>query len=96
MKMLIVIGPHSRERDIRDALGRHGAKAFTEVPEVMGAGATGAHFGTPAFPGRQTLIFSVLTEEQLASALAGLTALRGQLYPDERLHAFTVPAEAVL
>lgn len=96
MKMLIVIGPHSREREIRDSLGRHGARAFTEVPEVLGAGATGAHLGTQAFPGRQTLVFSVLTDEQLASAVESLKAVRAGLYPDERLHAFAVPAESIL
>ena len=96
MKMLIVIGPHSREREIREALGRHGARAFTEVPDVLGSGATGAHLDTQAFPGRQTLVFSVLTDEQLASALESLRAVKASLYPEERLHAFSVPAESLL
>lgn len=96
MKMLIVIGPQSREREIRDALGKHGVRAFTEVPEVLGAGTTGAHLGTQAFPGRQTLVFSVVTDEQFTAAIEGLRALRASLYPDERLHAFSVPAESVL
>lgn len=96
MKMLIVIGPKSREREIREALGKSGARAFTEVPEVIGAGVTGAHLGTQAFPGVETLVFSVLDEAAFESVIAGLKALRSQLYPDERLHAFAVPAEMVL
>lgn len=96
MKMLIVIGPNSREREIRAALGQHGARAYTEVPDVVGAGASGAHLGTPAFPGRETLVFSVLTDEQLNAALRALNALKAGLYPDERLHAFSVPAESLL
>ncbi len=96
MKMLVVIGPRGREREIREALARHGARAFTEVPDVLGAGATGAHLDTQAFPGRQTLVFSVLKDAQLASALESLTAVKDALVADERLHVFGLPAEVLL
>ncbi len=96
MKMLIVIGPQSREREIRDVLRARGARAFTEVPDVLGMGTTGAHLDTQAFPGRETLIFSVLNAEQFVAVIDGLSALKSRLYPDERLHAFAIPAEAVL
>jgi hypothetical protein len=96
MKMLIVIVPRSREKELRAELARLGIRGYTEVPEVLGAGETGAHFGTQAFPGSSTLLFSVLDAAALDNALAGLRAVRARLYEAERLHAFVVPVEKVL
>lgn len=96
MKMLVVIGPRSREREIRDAIGTHGAHAYTEVPEVLGQGQSGAHLGTQAFPGSSTLVFGVLGDAELEAVLNSLRELKGRLFPAERLHAFAIPAASVL
>lgn len=96
MKMLIIIAPHGRQSEIRDLIGQGGARAFTEIPEVLGQGVTGKHLGTHAFPGTSALMFSVLPQADLDRVVAVLRELRGRLYSGESLHAFLLPVESIL
>jgi hypothetical protein len=96
MKMLVVIGPHSRQEEIRDLISRNGARAFTEIPEVLGQGEHGKHLGTHVFPGSSALMFSVLPASDVERVVQALQELRRSFYPQESLHAFTLPAESVL
>ena len=96
MKMLTIIGPHGREEEIRALLDRHAARAFTQIPGVLGEGAKGRHLDTPVWPGREALFFTVVEDDRLPSLAAALRELSTQLYPDEGLRAFVLPAEQVL
>ncbi len=96
MKMLVVICPRGREAEVRALLGRHGGHAYTEVPDVLGEGVTGKHLGTHTFPGTSALLFTVVPAAQATELTDALRALKGQLYPGESLHAFSVPVEAVV
>ena len=96
MKMLVVIGPHGRQEEIRALISRNGARAFTEIPEVLGQGEHGKRLGTHFFPGTSALMFSVLPAAEVERVVTALQELRGSLYAQESLHAFTLPAESVL
>lgn len=96
MKMLVVIGPHSREQEIRDAIRAHGATSFAEIPEVLRQGQTTGTLGTPAYPGSSRLVFSMVDDAQLKAAVDALRELRSRMYPAERLRACAIPAESLL
>lgn len=96
MKMVVVVGPHNREQEIRDALRAHGAASFTEIPEVLRQGQTSATLGTSAFPGSSRLIFGMVEDDQMPAVVSALLELKANLFPAERLHACAIPAESLL
>ncbi|OQW96469.1 MAG: hypothetical protein BWK77_04555 [Verrucomicrobia bacterium A1] len=96
MKMLILIGPEGRERDLRDLIARHSVHAYSEFRNVTGEGSTGRHLGTSVFPGRSAVIFTVVPAEKMVELKAALAEFRKTLYADEGLRAFVLPVEEML
>ncbi|HOW96755.1 MAG TPA: hypothetical protein P5567_07735 [Kiritimatiellia bacterium] len=55
MKLLMIISPEARQGEIRELIGRHDVRAYTELTRVIGEGATGKHLGTHAWPGQSVI-----------------------------------------
>lgn len=96
MKMLILIGPEGREGDLRRLIENHHVHAYSEFRGVIGEGATGRHLGTPVFPGKSVMIFTVVEDPKLQELRAAVEAFRGTLYPEEGVRAFVLPVEEML
>ena len=96
MKMLVLIGPEGREEDLRALITRHEVHAYSEFRNIVGEGATGAHLGTPVFPGRSVMIFTVVEDPKLDELRGAIDTFRRTLYPGEGVRAFVLPVEGRL
>lgn len=94
--LLLVLCASSHEEAVRDLLEKHGAAGFTEIPEVLGSGATGKHLGTRAFPGESSLIFTVVHEEQMEELVAALREMAASCPPGEGVKVYSLAAEEVI
>ena len=96
MKLLMIICPASRRDQAAALLEEHGVNAFTELPEVVGEGVTGKRFGSRAWPGRSSLLFTVAADEKVAELVEALRVCRDTLFPGEGMKVFVLPADEVL
>jgi hypothetical protein len=96
MKLLMIIGPAERREELAALVEKHGVRAFTELPEVIGEGMTGKRFGSRVWPGQSTLMFTVAADDKVTELVAALRECRKTFFPDEGLKAFVLPAEEAL
>jgi hypothetical protein len=96
VKLLMIICSESRRDQAAALLEEHGVRAFTELPEVVGEGATGKRFGSRVWPGRSSLLFTVAEDAKIAELIAALRACRDTLFPGEGMKVFALPAEEAL
>ena len=96
MKLLMIICPAERRKQLADIVEKHGVHSFTELPEVIGEGATGKRFGSNIWPGKSTLMFTVAPDDKVAELVETLKECRKNLFPDEGMKAFVLPAEEAL
>ena len=97
MKMLIIVARESMLTELEELLRGNGILTYTIVTNVKGSGVTGRVHGTFYHPDINTIIFSVLSDDQADKAVSALKALHtraftsyGQPIP---LKVFTFPCE---
>lgn len=80
MKLVLIVFNFIYDDSVRAIIERLKIPGFTEVPRVFGTGESGKRFGTHAFPGHDTMLFTVLPVElvgplmeQIAQFKTGLT-----------------------
>lgn len=96
MKMLMIICPKARQGEITKLIENHGVHAFSEIPEIIGEGATGKKLGTHVFPEKSSLVFTVIPEDKEKVLVAALKHCATNLYPGEGMKAFVLPVESVI
>lgn len=96
MKMLLIICPEERQHAIRELIARHGVHAYTEIPRVIGEGATGRKLGTHVSPDTSVAVFTVIPDEKKDELIAALKDCASTLFPAEGLKAFVLPVEEVV
>lgn len=96
MKLLMVICPEERRDQIATLVEEHGVHSFTQLPEVIGEGATGKRLATHVWPGKSMLMFTVVTDEKKDELVAALKECQKSLFPGEGMRAFVLPAEEAL
>ena len=96
MKMLLIVCPKARQDEVTQLIERHGVHAYSEIPEIIGAGKTGKKLGTHTFPEKSSLVFTVVSEEKEQELVAALKHCATTLYPDEGMRAFVLPIESVI
>ena len=72
MKMLLIIGPRARHEELIKLIAVAGVHAYTELTQVSGEGLTGKKLGTPEWPDRSTLLFSIVPDDRLTTLKASL------------------------
>ena len=92
MKMLLVIYSGSDPQLVPSRFDRHHA-GYTELCRAHGAGQTGRYEGTRAWPGDESLYFSVLPETQAGNVVSELKQLASELEMPERLHCAVLNTE---
>jgi len=97
MKMLIIVARESMLSELEELLRSNGIDAYTILSNVKGKGVTGRVHGTFYHPDINSIIFSVLLDDQAQKAVSALTTLHarcvasyGQPVP---LKVFTFPCE---
>jgi nitrogen regulatory protein PII len=67
------------------------------VPKVFGTGESGKRFGTHAFPGQDTMLLTVVPDEQVSPLLEEITQFKRGLADRAKRHggikAFVLPVE---
>ncbi len=92
--LLLHVGPEGeRLHQVAQSLG---LGAHTDLGVVHGAGASGRHEGSRAFPGAGHAMFAVVDDARAESLPQELVRVRAGLPVDERLHAFVLPVERML
>jgi uncharacterized protein YaaQ len=64
MKMLMIITSSDCRSEVETFLKEQNVPGWTEIPTVFGEGHTGPKFGSWAFPGTSTIVFSVVENER--------------------------------
>ena len=94
--MMLVFVDADHARDVERLFEDCAVPGYTEIPNVLGKGATGRKLGNRAFPGSSTL-FVVAVDESCRTGLeVRLRALRETRGPDEGLKVFLLNAEELL
>ncbi len=96
MKMVLIVGPRERHAELIRLMETAGVPAYTELTQVNGAGLTGKKLGTPEWPDRSTLLFTIVPDDRKAALTAALKHFQTKLYPEEGLRAFVLPVEEEL
>jgi hypothetical protein len=67
MKMLMIIVDEAKKEELEVFLNRAGVMGYTEVSHAAGMGTTGPRLGSGAFPATSAIVFTILSEEALAT-----------------------------
>lgn len=93
MKLVLVLCDTSRSQEIMKLLESHGATGYTEVPMVLGAGATGKRMDSRAWPGRGCMLFSLVEEVKADGLIDTLKAFHAKSQEGEGFRIFSMDAE---
>ena len=85
---------------VRAIIERLKIPGFTEVPRVFGTGESGKRFGTHAFPGHDTMLFTVLPTELVGLLMDQIAEFKASLTDRAKRHggikAFVLPVEQMI
>ena len=93
--LIILCSGHQIDR-VRELVERHGIRGYTEIPQVLGAGLTGRHLGTRAFPGSGSMIFTVVDPAKADEVGSTLARLAASCPPGEGVKAFELDVREVV
>jgi hypothetical protein len=96
MKLAMIIIDSRYAEGIAQMLEECGAPGFSEIPNVLGKGATGKKFGSRAFPGSSTMYMAALEEHCMEPLQGKLKTLRDTHGPEGGLKAYTMNTEELL
>jgi hypothetical protein len=96
MKLLMIMIDSSHKEEVEKLLDEHQVPGYTELPNVLGKGQSGRKFGSRAFPGSNTLYFTVVARDTYEALHEELKALDARCGPDEGLTAYLLNAEMVV
>ncbi len=100
MKLVLIVFNFIYDEAIRAMIQRLKIPGFTEVERVLGTGESGKRLGTHIFPGHDTMLLTVLPEEQVDPLLAEIVQFKQGLAERAKRHggikAFVLPVEQMV
>ncbi len=93
MRMFVLMYSGPSPRRVEAILERHDVHAWTSYTGGKGAGATGRHEGSRAWPGETTVVMSVVPAAGADALAAALRQEAAALPGGERLHLAVLPIE---
>jgi len=93
MKMVMILCPSTRLEAVQKLVDEHHVHGYTEIAEVKGAGVSGKHMGTRAWPGTSSLVFSVVEDSRVEDLMEAVRKLAASCSPEEGLRAFVLPVD---
>jgi hypothetical protein len=96
MKLLLIVVNSDHAADVGALLEHHGVPGYSEIPTILGKGATGRKLGTRAFPGTSTLFFAAVAPEHCDALVRELRALRDARGPEEGLKVYSLDTKELL
>lgn len=91
MKLLLLMYAGESPDRIAALLDRYQVEGYTELPGAHGAGSTGRRLGTRAWPGGNTVFFTIVTTDLEAQVIRAVQEESRQLPEGERLHLAVLP-----
>lgn len=91
MKLLLLIYSGESPERITQLLDRQQVEGYTELPGAHGAGQSGRRMGNRAWPGRNTVFFSIVPDESEQEVIDAVMAESRRLPEGERLHVAAMP-----
>ncbi len=96
MKLLMIFCTGACDQKLRDLVESLGVHAYTEIPEAMGAGSTGKHFGTRAWPGASSVILTAVESAKADELMSALADFSKRCLPEQGVRAVLLPVEKLL
>jgi len=96
MKMVMILCPTSRLESVQKLIDEHDIRGYSEILEVRGAGVSGKHLGSRAWPGTSALVFSVIEASKADELIEAVRTLANRCSPEEGLRAFVLPVERMV
>ncbi|MBP1775313.1 MAG: hypothetical protein H6Q86_1319 [candidate division NC10 bacterium] len=100
MKLVLIIFNFIYDDSVRAIIERLKIPGFTEVQRVFGTGESGKRFGTHAFPGHDTMLFTILPAEMVEPLMDQIAEFKAGLADRAKRHggikAFVLPVERMI
>jgi nitrogen regulatory protein PII len=100
MKLVLIVFNFIYDEPIRAIIERLRIPGFTEVPNVFGTGESGKRFETHAFPGHDTMLLTVVSENQVEVLLYEIAQFKRGLADRVKRHggikAYVLPVEQAI
>jgi nitrogen regulatory protein PII len=100
MKLVLIIFNFIYDESVRAIIERLNVPGFTEVPRVFGTGESGKRFGPHAFPGHDTMLFTILPDELVRPLMDQIAEFKAGLTDRAKRHggikAFVLPVERMI
>jgi len=93
MRMFVLMYSGPAPKRVEQILERHDVHAWTSYTGGTGAGTTGRHEGSRAWPGETTTVLSVVPVTRAEALAAALEQEADALPSGERLHLAVLPIE---
>jgi hypothetical protein len=95
MKLLVTIIDRRRLDPLLAVLRRCAIAGYSVIPGVVGAGASGLHLGTRAFPGENVMVLTLVSKLEFEGLRGELTRFGGTLAADEAFKVMALDADAL-
>ena len=96
MKMLVIFCAGTKLEEVRRLIDAHEVHGYTEIPEVLGSGATGRHLGTRAWPGTSSVVITAVAAPKAGELLAALESLARSCSAEEGMRVLALPVEKMI
>jgi hypothetical protein len=96
MKLVLFLHAGPAANRLHQVAETLGLPAHTDLGVIHGAGASGKHEGSRAFPGDGRAMFAVVDDARAEALIGDVPRVRESLPVGERLHAFILPVERML
>jgi nitrogen regulatory protein PII len=100
MKCVLIVFNFIYDEPVRAILDRLKIPGFTEVHQVFGTGESGKRFGTHTFPGHDSMLFTVIADEEVPSLMEALREFKQGLADRSKrrggIKAFVLPVEQMV
>jgi len=95
-KLLVIFCTGTCDDKLRKLVEEHGVHAYTEVPDLMGSGVTGKHFGVRAFPGASAMIIMAVDAAKAQEVMAAVAEFSKHCLPEQGVRAIMLPVEGMV
>ncbi|MFQ5605962.1 MAG: PG0541 family transporter-associated protein [bacterium] len=93
MKLVCIVFNSVLMPNVREHLEKCEIDKYTQWSGVTGAGETGAHLGTHVWPGTNTVLFTIVAEDEKKQALQECVKSIRDKHPGEGIKAFVLNVE---
>ena len=96
MKSVCIIFNSVLMPNVRAHLEKCNIDKYTQWSGVTGVGEAGAHLGTHVWPGTNTMLFTIVTDEEKKDSLISCVKAIREKHPGEGIKAFVLNVEEMV